>query len=140
MTSRGNLQGALLTDPKHTSPFATKKLFLKALPVSPSLLMCQKKEKNKPKRSKRSSLIVLLVGDETDGAGLQSEGVKMGVGGGLGGLLDVLFIFFSFVESPNSLQGKKKCKKGGHVRGKTWGGFSFLYTSSASFCVCTTYV
>lgn len=37
-----------------------------------------------------------------------------------------VFLFFSFVESPNSLQGKKVQKKGGHVQGKTRGGFSFF--------------
>lgn len=51
---------------------------------------------------------------------------ESGSGWWIGGAVRCFIFFFSFVESPNSLQGKKKCKKGGHVRGKTWGGFSFF--------------
>lgn len=83
--SRSDPRGALATDPKHTPSFATKKQFLKASSVPPSLLMCKQKRERRKKRkekSKVSSLIVLLlVVEETDGAGLQSEGVKVGGGG-----------------------------------------------------------
>lgn len=72
----------------------------------------QTERKKERKESKVSSLIVLLlVVEETDGPGLQSEGVKVGGGeGGRGWTLCSLLFFVSFVKSPNSLWGKKKKK------------------------------
>lgn len=83
----------------------------------------------KPKRSKLSSLIVLLVVDETDGAGLQSEGVKVKVGGVEEGGWESaqFFLFFSFVESPNFCRAKKKCKKRGTRARKNTGWLFFFF-------------
>lgn len=52
------------------------------------------------------------------------------------------FFFFSVLLNLQILSRAKKVqkKKGGHVRGKTQGGFSFFFPSSAPFCICTTYV
>lgn len=96
----------------------------------------------KPKRSKLSSLIVLLVVDETDGAGLQSEGVKVKVGGVEEGGWESaqFFLFFSFVESPNFCRAKKKVQKKRDTCEEKHGVAFLFFPSSASFCVCTTYV
>lgn len=54
-------------------------------------------QKERKEKSKVSSLIVLLlVVEETDGAGLQSEGVKVGVGGEGRGALLAFFVAFGF--------------------------------------------
>lgn len=100
-----------------------------------------KKRNGKRKLSNVIVLLLVVMVDETDGVGLQSEGVKVGVydggvragGGGWGGGVEVwgeevfcLIFLLSLWNFQNLCRAKKVQKKGGHVPGKTLGGFSFF--------------